>query len=71
MSQVRTIKVAGFDVEVHYFGPKQGSFYYPAFSGNKEYPVTAAGFRALSSFLRTILWLQEQMPEPMKSLVIR
>jgi hypothetical protein len=53
----KIIQVAGFDVEVHHFS--YAAFYYPAFNGNAEFPVTAKGFRALSSYLRTVKWLNK------------
>lgn len=56
--KVRKIQVAGFDVEVHNFG--YASFYYPCFNGNAEFPVTAAGFRSLSHYLRTIKYFNER-----------
>ena len=66
----RIIEVAGFKVEVHDFGKPQGSFYYPEFNGNAEFPVTAKGYRKLSSYLRTISYyrLLAQGDLPMSSL---
>jgi hypothetical protein len=47
-----------FEVEVYRFGNK--SFYYPSFNGDQEFPCTAKGFRDLSSYLRTTVYLQNQ-----------
>lgn len=51
---VRTIKVAGYLVDVMKFGKK--SFYYPQFNGDAEFEVNSKGFRQLHSYLRTVTW---------------
>jgi len=53
--KAREIEVAGCIVEVHNFG--YASYYYPSFNGNAEYEVSSKGFRELSSYIRTITWL--------------
>lgn len=58
---VRTIKVSGYDVDVHTFS--YASFYYPVFNGNAEFPVTSKGFRELSHYLRTVKYFGNLLRE--------
>lgn len=55
----RRIKVAGYDVDVVTY--RRDAFYYPSFNGDREFPVTAKGFRALSSFLRTVRYFSNEL----------
>ena len=64
-SLVRTIQVAHVDVEVHNFG--KHSFYYPAFNGNAEFPVTSKGYRALSHYIRTCRYLLSEFNKTLQS----
>ena len=59
MEKKRIIEVAGYPVEVINFGGNQ-SYYYPQV-GDQEFEVTAKGFRQLSSFLRTLRWINRLM----------
>lgn len=54
MSLLRTIKVDGFNVEVHDFDYAQ--YYYPSFNGNTEFKVSSTGFKDLRRYLRTVKW---------------
>jgi len=56
-TKVRTIEVAGYEVDVHHFS--YASFYYPVFNGNAEFPVTSKGFRSLSRYLRTVTFFNK------------
>lgn len=59
MTKDRRIIINGFDVDVVNFG--RVSFYYPAFNGNAEFPVTSKGFRQLSHYLRFVKHVKEMM----------
>lgn len=52
----RMINIYGYDVEVYDFGYKQ--YMYPSFNGNAEFEVTRKGFRKLSHYLRTCIWIK-------------
>lgn len=50
--KVRTITIAGFDVEIWKFDKQL--FYYPSFNGNAEFRANKKGFRELYRYLRTV-----------------
>jgi hypothetical protein len=55
----RTIQLHRHHIDVVYFG--YASFYYPQI-GDQEFPVTQRGYRAMSSWLRTLNWIDRTMP---------
>ncbi len=54
--KVRTVKLFGFDVDVYNFG--YSWYMYPNFNGNAEFKVNSEGFKKLSSYLRTCIWIR-------------
>ena len=51
----RSINICGFNVEVYDFG--YASYMYPEFNGNAEFEISRKGFKELSHYLRTIIWM--------------
>lgn len=53
----RVFELHGYQIEVYDFGYKQ--YMYPYFNGNAEFEVTSNGFRKLSHYIRTCIWINK------------
>lgn len=53
---VKTIVIYGFNILIYDFG--YAKYMCPEFNGNAEFKVNKKGFKRLSSYLRTVLWIE-------------